>query len=97
MFVNEAMSVFTEGERVHTWVNRLRTVVRSVEEMVAEGYTGQKISGMTKTVITVRLVVVPDSPKTKIFLDRVRMEKMVWNKIVTGRVLSKVVSGVIKS
>ena len=51
---------------------------------------------MTKAVVKVSLVVVPDSPKAKILLDRVRMKKMVWNEKVAARFFGMFVSGVTK-
>ena len=97
LVVNEAMSIVTEGERVHAWEDIFRTVVCSVEETVVEGHAARKILGITKTMVKVSLVVVPDSPKAKVLLDRVRMEKMVWNKKVAARVLEMVIFGVTKS
>ena len=57
----EGMRVFTEGERVHARIERVRTVVCSVKETLAEGHVGQKKFRMTEADIEVNLVVVPDS------------------------------------
>mgnify|MGYP003321632832 CR=1 FL=1 len=87
LVVNKAMSIVTVRERVHAWEDRFRT---------AEGHSARKILCMTKTVVKVSPVVVPDSPKAKILLDRVRMEKMVWNEKVAARFFGMFVSGVTK-
>ena len=62
LVVNKAMSIVTEGERVHAWEDRVRIVVSSAEEMITEVHAARKFSCMMKTVVKVCLVVVPDCP-----------------------------------
>ena len=97
LVVNKAMSIVTEGERVDDRIESVRTTIHGVKKTVAEGHAGRKIFSMTKAVVKVSLVVVPDRSKAKVFLYRVRMIKVIWDKEVTGRVFRKVVSGVTKT
>ena len=77
--VNNGMGVVAKEERVLGRIKRVRTVVCGAKETLAEGHVGWKAD------VEVSLVVIPDSPKAKILLDQVRVEKMVWNEIVVAR------------
>ena len=95
--VDKVMSVITVSEGRHTWKHRVRTLVSSVPETLAEFHFWRKIFCAFETVVEMDLVVMPDFPNAKIFLNRISMVKMIRDEKIAGKVFQKVITRVVET
>ena len=95
--VNKAMSVIAVSKGRHTWKHRVGTLVSSFPETLTEIHFWWKIFCAFETVVEMDLVVIPDCPNAKIFLNRIRMVKMIWDEKIAGKVSWKVVTKVVEA
>ena len=92
----EAMSVIVVIKGRHTRKHRGRTLVSSVPETLMESHLWWKVLSTLQAVVKVDLVVIPDCPNTKVFLNWIRMVKMIWDEKIAVKVFRKVVTRVVE-
>ena len=94
---DKAMSVIAVSKGRHTWKHRVGTLVSSFPETLTEIHCLRKIFCAFETVVEMDLVVIPDCPNAKIFLNWIRMVKMIWDEKIAGKVFQKVVTRVVET
>ena len=93
---NKAMSVIAVSKGRHTRKHRVGTLVSSVPETLTESHFWWKVLSTFQAVVKVDLVVIPDCPNAKIFLNWIRMVKMIWDEKIAVKVFRKVVTRVVE-
>ena len=94
---NKAMSVIAVSKGRHTRKHRVGTLVSSVPETLMESHLWWKVLSTLQAVVKVDLVVIPDCPNTKVFLNWIRMVKMIWDEKIAFEVFRKVVTRVVET
>ena len=90
--VSKAMSIVMEVEGRHAQKHRVGAITSRSPKALAECHVLSKVLGVLEAMVQVDLMIVPNGPNAKVFLDRIRMIKMIGNEEVALEIFWKVVT-----
>ena len=90
--VSKAISIVAEVEGRHAWKHRVGAFMSRLPKALAECHVLSEVLGVLEAMVQVDLMIVPNGPNAKVFLDQIRMIKMIGNEEVALKIFWKVVT-----
>ena len=90
--VSKAISIVAEGKGRHAQKHRVEAVMSRLPKALAECHVLSEVLGVLEAMVQVDLMIVPNGPNAKVFLDRIRMIEVIRDEEVALENFWKVVT-----